>query len=302
MFLSIFLCVFRSSLRFPHSLLLFPLGVISIWVFNAVRIAALVTIGAHLAPQVAVQGFHSQAGWIAFLIVTISIMVLAKRSAYFARTAPKAHTASSDGLIAAYLVPFCALMLSSIVLSAAAPNDAPLYPLKIVLAASAIWLYRHVYGSLDWRINYEAVLVGLIVGAAWIATDPGRSESTVLEQWLAEQTAFGMIVWLGLRMAGSVVLVPLAEEMAFRGFLYRWLVSRNFEVVPFGHFALIPFVVSSVLFGMLHQRWLAAGLSGAVFALMMWRSRRLSAAIIAHAIANAMICGWAVGFRQWSLL
>jgi CAAX prenyl protease-like protein len=90
--------------------------------------------------------------------------------------------------------------------------------------------------------------------------------------------------------------------MAFRGFLYRWLVSRNFEAVPFGHFAFIPLVASSVMFGALHQRWLAAGLSSVVFTLVMWRTHRLSSAIVAHAVANATICVWAIGFRQWSLL
>lgn len=301
-FLAIFLWVFRSSLRFPHAFLLFPIGLISIWIFNSIRIAALVSIGAHLAPQVAIQGFHSQGGWITFLLVTISIMVLARRSTYLARVTSRRPATSSGSSVTAYLVPFCALMMSSVILAAAAPNDPPLYPLKVVLVALAVWSYRHVYGSLLWGISLEAILAGLIVGTAWIATDPGPAEGAGLGPWLASQTAWGMIAWLGLRVLGSVLLVPLAEELAFRGFLYRWLVARDFESVPFGHFALIPLVVSSVMFGMLHQRWLAAGLSSVVFTFIMWRTRRLSSAIVAHAVANAMICVWAIGFGQWSLL
>ena len=54
------------------------------------------------------------------------------------------------------------------------------------------------------------------------------------------------------------MLVPIAEELAFRGFLYRWLISRKFETVPFGQFSLIALFASSLLFGMLHERWLAA--------------------------------------------
>jgi exosortase E/protease (VPEID-CTERM system) len=289
-------------LRFPHAFLLFPIGLISIWIFNSVRIAALVSIGAHLAPQVAIQGFHSQGGWITFLLVTISIMVLARRSTYLATAASRRPTTRSRSSVSAYLVPFCALMMSSVILAAAAPNDPPLYPLKIVLVGLAVWFYRDVYRSHRWSISPEAILAGLIVGAAWIASDPGPGEGAGLELWLAGQTAYVMIAWLGLRMLGSVVLVPLAEEMAFRGFLYRWLVSRNFEAVPFGHFAFIPLVASSVMFGALHQRWLAAGLSSVVFTLVMWRTHRLSSAIVAHAVANATICVWAIGFRQWSLL
>jgi membrane protease YdiL (CAAX protease family) len=42
--------------------------------------------------------------------------------------------------------------------------------------------------------------------------------------------------WITLRVLGAVVTVPLAEELAFRGFLMRRMVSRDFESVPFGAF------------------------------------------------------------------
>src|SRR5581483_6236930 len=110
------------------------------------------------------------------------------------------------------------------------------------------------------------------------------------------------IAWLVSRSLGSVVLVPIAEELAFRGFLYRWLIARKFEEVSFAHVSLIALVVSSLLFGMLHERWLAASLSGAVFALVMWRERHVCAAIVAHAAANAVICAWAIVMGQWTVL
>ena len=59
-------------------------GIAAIWVLNALRIAVLVSIGAHVSPAVAVQGFHSEAGWIGFLIVTLSSMAVSQRMPFFA--------------------------------------------------------------------------------------------------------------------------------------------------------------------------------------------------------------------------
>ena len=82
-FLAIYLWIFRSVLRFPNAFLLVPFGAIAIWLLNSVRIALLVSIGAHISPDIAITGFHSQAGWMMFLIVTIGIMVAAHRSSFF---------------------------------------------------------------------------------------------------------------------------------------------------------------------------------------------------------------------------
>ena len=83
-FLSIYIWVFRRDLRFPNVLLLFPLGIAAIWVLNVLRIAVLVSIGSHVSPAVAVQGFHSVAGWIGFLVVTLSSIAISRKIPFFA--------------------------------------------------------------------------------------------------------------------------------------------------------------------------------------------------------------------------
>ena len=82
-------------------------------------------------------------------------------------------------------------------------------------------------------------------------------------------------------------MVPIAEELAFRGLLHRWLISRRFETVAFAQFSWLALVVSSLLFGFMHQRWIAGALAGAVFALVMYRSGRLSDAIAAQSIGRS---------------
>ena len=78
-FSSAWLWFFRRQWRFPQALLLIPVGVAVIFIANAVRIAALLLIGNAGAPGIAEGGFHSQAGWIFFNAVAISICLLARK-------------------------------------------------------------------------------------------------------------------------------------------------------------------------------------------------------------------------------
>ena len=309
-FLSIYLWVFRAGLRFPRAFWLFPFGITLVWLLNGVRIAALTSIGAHLSPSVASKGFHSQAGWIVFLISSLSVIAIAEHLP-FLRTAGRdakpargvaATPAATGDPAAAYLGPFMALMLVSVVVSAAAPYDRPLYALKVIAVAATLWCFRSVYMRLDWACPQIAVVAGGLTGMAWIATDPGTAAATDVGAWLAQQSPLVAIAWLLARIVGSCITVPIAEELAFRGFLQRWLVARNFENVAFSHLSWAAIVGSSALFGVMHERWLAGALSGVVFALVMQRRNSLSAAVVAHMTANALICAWAITFRQWSLL
>ena len=303
-FLSIYLWVFRSSMRFPRAFWLYPIGIVSIWVLNSARIAALASLGAHVSPDIAVKGFHSQAGWIAFIAATFGIMALAQCSAFCIRE-PRAavvRVQSSDRILLAYVAPFMALMAASIAMSAVAPFDRPLYVLKVAAVAAVLWLYRDVYRDMVQRVPFEAYAAGLMVGAAWIATDPGAAGGGDLGAWIAQQSPLVVAVWLVVRVIGASLTVPIAEELAFRGLLHRWLIARQFDRVAFERFTPAALVVSSVLFGAMHERWIAGMLSGVVFALVMYRTRSIAGPIAAHIAANAIICLWAIVFRQWSLL
>lgn len=307
-FVSIYLWTFRSELSFPKALLLYPIGLAASWLLNGVRIAALVSIGAHVSPDMAVKGFHSQAGWIAFLLVALGLMAVSRRMGFMA-IAPTARgavprenaTQERYGVTVSNLLPFVALMIGSIAMSAAAPHDRPVYLLKAILVATALWLCRRSYGT--WRAAMPATSIsaGLLVGIAWIATNPTDSTND-LGQWLTKIGPWLAVGWLTVRGIGTIVLVPIAEELAFRNFLYRRLIRRDFHLVAPTTFSWLALVVSSMLFGALHDRWLAGALAGAIFALVMLRSGRLGDAIVSHATANALIFGWALAFRQWSLL
>ena len=68
-------------------------------------------------------------------------------------------------------------------------------------------------------------------------------------------------IWIVFRVLGGVVTVPVAEELAFRGFLLRRLVSSDFESVCCRTWTWLSVAGSSVLFGLMHgDQWLAESL------------------------------------------
>src|SRR6185437_6344638 len=79
LFSAVWLWLYRKECRFPHALLLLPVSVAALFLLNSVRIAALVLIGNAGARQIAAEGFHSQAGWIAFNGVAFGLCIAAGR-------------------------------------------------------------------------------------------------------------------------------------------------------------------------------------------------------------------------------
>lgn len=310
-FLAGYILLFRKSLRFPNILVLFPLAMAAIWILNSVRIALLVLIGAHLSPDIALGGFHSQFGWISFLLVAITIMTFAQRISFFGTTAllasgqgaakPVQRSSESNPTVL-YLAPFIALMAAQIATQVAAPQDYLLYPLKVFAVLSVLFVLRDLYARFSWSPSTSSILLGGLAGIAWIVTDPGVGGQSALAVSLSEFTPATLVAWIIFRGIGTIVTVPIAEELAFRGYLYRVLISSRFEAVDFRTFRIVSLIVSSSLFGLMHDRWLAAALAGALYALIMIRRGKIEDAVAAHMTTNAVIFAWAIAAGQWSLL
>jgi exosortase E/protease (VPEID-CTERM system) len=303
---SVWLWLFRREFRFPRVLLLIPAGVVVIFLANALRISALILIGAAGAPGIATGGFHSQAGWIVFIGVAIGFGLAAQRLPWV--NVPGSGAAASDGSAAnptaPYLVPFLAILAAAMILRAASPGFEWLYPLRFLTAAVVLWAYRRRYAALDWNFGWIAPAVGTLVFAMWIGLDwirNGRVESGIAIG-LAAYSAPLRIAWLGFRVLAAVVTVPIAEELAFRGFLIRRLIAVDFESVDPRKFAWFPLLISSAAFGALHgDRWLAGTAAGALYAATLhWRGR-IGDAVVAHAATNALLAAWVLIGGNWSL-
>jgi CAAX prenyl protease-like protein len=170
--------------------------------------------------------------------------------------------------------------------------------------AGALWIFRHEATGLRWSWSWRAVGIGAVAFALWLALDPAPSHPAAgidLQAGLKGLSRVGAGVWLTFRVIGAVLTAPLAEELAFRGYLTRRLIGAEFRDVPPGHFRLSSWLVSSVLFGALHGRWLAGMLAGLLYALALYRRRELADAVLAHATTNALIAADVLLAGAWSL-
>lgn len=303
LFLAIYCWLFRGDLRFPQCFWLFPLGIIVIWFANAARIAMLIAIGASFSPEVALQGFHTQAGWITFTLIASAAIALSNRMRFFAAAEsdfPVERTCKS--LAVALLVPLLALMAASMVTSAFSSGFDKLYPLRVAIVFVALYYFRKDYNGLDWRWSWQAPAIGTAVFLVWMLLEPDvDSSKTALSQGLSALSSGPAAVWLVFRVLGSVIAVPLAEELAFRGYLIRKLVAKNFENVPPGQFSWGSFILTSLLFGLMHERWLAGTLAGMGYALALYRRGRLGDAVVAHMTTNALIAVLVLAQAEWAL-
>jgi CAAX prenyl protease-like protein len=96
-----------------------------------------------------------------------------------------------------------------------------------------------------------------------------------------------------------MIIVPLAEELAFRGYLMRRLIAADFENLPVGKFTWFSFLVSSAAFGALHDRWIAGMIAGMLYAITLYRRGRLSDAVLAHGTTNALIAVYVLTTKSW---
>jgi exosortase E/protease (VPEID-CTERM system) len=298
-----YLWLFRASLRFPRALLLIPIGIVALWTANVLRIAAIVVIGSSISPDLALHSFHSYAGWIGFSVIALGVIALSHHTVLRDDSKSETMPAVRETRPAlALLVPLLVLFGCSLVVSAVSTTFVALYPLIVLPTALALWHFRGYYAPLAGKPSWQAILTGVIVFAVWMSlVAPENGDGTKLAAKLAQMPLWLSAVWLAIRVIGSVIVVPMAEELAFRGYLIRKLVARDFEQVRPGHFTWLSFVVSSLLFGLLHHSWMAGTLAGAGFAVALYQRGQLRDAIVAHMTSNALIAVWAIAFGMWSL-
>jgi exosortase E/protease (VPEID-CTERM system) len=287
---------FKERLRFPNVWVLLPIGLLFSWALNVVRIAALFSIGMNGNPELAVRGFHSHAGWLMFTMLAFTIIGVSTSVPWFRRgnTAPQPLLRDWT---AARTLPFAAFMGAALLLSTFTVIPDLWYVVKVLAISFALAAFLPVYRThLFWQIDKLAVSAGIVIGLLWIAFGLTDSTASPLNTALAS-LPFG--VWLGwvvLRLIGTIVMVPVVEELLFRGYLLDRF-SHNGGVTR-----MIGLLLSTGLFAVMHERWALAGCAGLVYGLLYLRSYRVTDPIVAHSASNAIIGFYALATAQWSLI
>jgi len=297
----------HRELRLARAIWLVPVTLGAIWLLNLVRIAALIAIGDAGHEAVAVGGFHSEAGWIFFNFIAISFLFAANHLPWLRKnsTSPVLATESSPNLAAVYLLPFLTILAASLIAQAASSGFEWLYPLRLAVALATLWCFRRNLLSIDWRFDWLGPLAGVGVFLFWLVFSQRMLPSgsgDALASSIGHLAPFERTIWLSARVLAAVITVPIAEELAFRGFVARRIVAEDVESVSYSRLGWLPILISSAVFGVLHGRlWLAGVLAGVVFALVAKLRNRLGEAVAAHATANLLIAIWVLARGDFSL-
>ena len=293
-----YILVVRKRLEVGRALILIPVAASLSWVFNGMRIATLLMVGAHVSPELAVEGFHTNAGWLIFCALSGAMLVAAENISWFHRRRSLAEAPTMPLLndpVVAQIAPFVVLLASSLLAGAVFLQPESGYPLRAVLMAAAVLLFRKAYRAEIQAVDAVPLMAGALVAVVWLAVKAGGPALTAADI-LGPVSQGAVILWVFFRIAGTVLLVPFIEEMFFRGYLLHRL---NFGGLAGKGTAL---AVSSALFGALHANiWLASA-SGLIFGLLALRRSRVFDAVVAHATANGLIAAWALWTGDWSVI
>ena len=321
-FLGAYLWIFRRALRFPHALLLIPIGTAAVWIANALRLTALIAIGTWISPAIALGGFHTYSGALLFSAIALGLAVAVQRSSFFtvgdaagegsvmtavaarAKSDAAAARAATQDATTAHLLPFLVLLATAMVTSAAsAGNFDVAYPLRVIAVLGVLWWLRATYVELRLTWSWTAVAYGVAAFALWLVLEPRAADATGAADVAATigrlPTAVAL-AWLACRAIGSVVVVPIAEELAFRGYVARRLVAADFQHVSLRRLSGVAILTSSVLFGVMHRQIVAGTLVGILFALAARRRGELTDAVVAHATTNALVAAYVLTTGNWS--
>ncbi|HTF90325.1 MAG TPA: exosortase E/protease, VPEID-CTERM system [Planctomycetota bacterium] len=301
-----YLWIARDSLRFPHAFLIPVLGMVAAWVFNSLRLAGLVAIGSWISPDLAVGGFHTLAGLIAFCGISLGIVWWSQRSAYFrSERSIQIAIPAERNLTLALLGPFLVFMACGALLNFFAHTRAQMYPLQPLAAVAALLLLRRAYARPELRAPWTGIVAGTLAFAVWSLFAPTNTPGPAAENSHlvpGDLEASSRAIWIAARVIGYGLVTPLIEELAFRSYLLRRLTSRDFEHVPLTGFSWTALVASSMIFGALHESWARAAIAGMIYGLAMRRRGRVSDAVIAHATTNLLLLTQAFVRQDWALL
>jgi exosortase E/protease (VPEID-CTERM system) len=297
------LVYFRRDYIFPRALLLIPVGLVTIYTLNIVRIAALMLIGHNGFPGVAVYGFHSQAGWIAFNAAACGLVFVSRRNAWLNRqTVRSTATVETENPTAVYVMPLLAVLIAGTVSHALASDFERFYPLRMLAGVAVLIYHRKKLLTIDWQWSWRGPVVGLLIFVLWIVTARYVLPPAAVPSKLAVMSAAPRYLWIACRTTTAVLIVPLVEELAYRGFLMRRLISKDFESVAYRSVSWLALCVAAIAFGLPHGgMWLPATAAGIAYGLLLMRRERLGEAVVAHATSNLLIASYVLGWNQWQL-
>ena len=209
-----------------------------------------------------------------------------------------------------YVLPF-AVFMAFLALQKYVPLPANIeFIARDLLLAGVLFGFSRYVIQLHPSRRLETVVLGVAVFLIWVG--PDLLFPNYRRHWLFQNSILGELTitipgsvlespWvLWPRILQAVVFVPILEELFWRAWLMRWLISPQFEKIPLGTYRAGAFWITAILFASEHGPYWDVGLiAGIAYNWWMVRTRSLADCILAHAVTNACLCGYVVATHRW---
>lgn len=199
------------------------------------------------------------------------------------------------------------------------------YPLQVLICGALLWWWRGHYRLAPWRGLALAVVLGFVGIWCWLLPNMVFRIASIKEPlgdgwwiWLGvmnrpegfnptllDAHPVGKAVSIFMRFARMVVIVPLVEELFWRGFLMRYVVAEtrnaSWQQVPFGTHHWLAYAITTAGVTFIHDSadWPAAFVWGSLMYLLAIRTKSLGACVLMHAVGNLILGIYVLQTRQW---
>jgi len=210
-----------------------------------------------------------------------------------------------------YVAPF-AVFIAFLGLERFVPASiAVMYPIRLFVVLAMVLAFSR--GVLDFHVKrpVASLLLGAAVFIVWVA--PDALWPAYRSHWLFTNAITGEVrsgipegvranwSFIFFRAAGCFLLVPVVEELFWRGWLSRWLIDGDdFRRVKMGAYTAASFWVGSLLFASEHGPFWEVGLiAGVAYNWWMCRTKSLADCILVHAVTNGCLSIYVLTTGAW---
>ncbi len=211
----------------------------------------------------------------------------------------------------AYIAPMATFLLFIWVGQQAKWLYAPAYYARGVVVAILLFIFWKYYTKVRWNHWVLGIAIGVVGIVQWVGMQALLER--YFEWFKPDPEAFnpfkafhsGAAAWTFIifRAATAVLVVPVMEELFWRDYLWRQIISPNdFRLPEVGEFEWPAFVAVPIVFATVHGAWWPTAIVWALMigALLVY-TRSLGACIIAHAVTNLLLAIYVLKYQAWHL-
>jgi hypothetical protein len=177
-----------------------------------------------------------------------------------------------------------------------------------VLVASVFYFSRSVVPTRapHWPAS---IAIGIAVFLIWIAPDAliaGWRDNLFFQNAVTGHITTSIApreltpLMLVLRTMRAALIVPVIEELFWRGWLPRWMQDNSFNKIPLGQYTRFALWATALLFAAEHGPFWEVGLiAGIVYNWWMRRTRSLGDLVLAHAVTNLALSLYVIRTESW---